>query len=319
MIDAAKPYRLHLISSADLITSPLGFSGWSASLRLERKRRAAPLADQASILRFAASHATAPSDLLHIGIKGALLVAAGVPPGESTHLRPEQKARALRSLIDKSLVPAGENFVEELVRRFLLMGEKAVNSSMHNAGEAIARSKISRAVIAGLNLSKIPYSWLYSPGNAWIPMPDDDSDIELHLHGLSWAKGEKRRTLVFKRTAPFLRNNVDLCLLACGPEDLADAVRSPAAYVALGELKGEIDLGGADEHGGKTAKAALDRIRWGFEPYRSRPHTFFLRAAIAKKMAREIWDELEAGTLENAANLTDKDQVASLSRWLCSL
>lgn len=36
-------------------------------------------------------------------------------------------------------------------------------------------------------------------------------------------------------------------------------------------------------------------------------------------MAQEIWAELEAGALENAANLTDDIQVASVSRWLCSL
>ena len=36
-------------------------------------------------------------------------------------------------------------------------------------------------------------------------------------------------------------------------------------------------------------------------------------------MAREIWSQLEEGTLENAANLTNDNQMASLSRWLCSL
>ena len=42
-------------------------------------------------------------------------------------------------------------------------------------------------------------------------------------------------------------------------------------------------------------------------------------AAIEKKMAREIWEMLNDGTLENAANLTSDDQVASISRWLCNL
>jgi len=35
-------------------------------------------------------------------------------------------------------------------------------------------------------------------------------------------------------------------------------------------------------------------------------------------MAR-IWSELEDGTLNNAANLTDADQIVSLSHWLCDL
>jgi hypothetical protein len=49
------------------------------------------------------------------------------------------------------------------------------------------------------------------------------------------------------------------------------------------------------------------------------PHTFFIGAAIESKMATEIWRMLESGKLENAANLTNEEQIASLARWLCSL
>lgn len=49
------------------------------------------------------------------------------------------------------------------------------------------------------------------------------------------------------------------------------------------------------------------------------PRTFFIGAAIAAKMAAEIWEMLKRGDLENAANLTDEDQVASFTEWLCSL
>ena len=36
-------------------------------------------------------------------------------------------------------------------------------------------------------------------------------------------------------------------------------------------------------------------------------------------LAREIWEQLASGTLSNAANLNEENQVASISRWLCSL
>jgi hypothetical protein len=36
-------------------------------------------------------------------------------------------------------------------------------------------------------------------------------------------------------------------------------------------------------------------------------------------MAIEIWEMLEDGTLANAADLTDDDQVASIIRRLCTL
>jgi len=49
------------------------------------------------------------------------------------------------------------------------------------------------------------------------------------------------------------------------------------------------------------------------------PYTFFVGAAIEKKMSTEIWSQLESKILGNAANLTDENQVASISLWLCSL
>jgi hypothetical protein len=90
------------------------------------------------------------------------------------------------------------------------------------------------------------------------------------------------------------------------------------SYIALGELKGGIDPAGADEHW-KTAQTALDRVREGFSKAGFSPYTFFIGAAIEKGMASEIWTQLKSGTLTNAANLNEVNQVASISRWLCTL
>src|SRR5437868_15271927 len=89
---------------------------------------------------------------------------------------------------------------------------------------------------------------------------------------------------------------------------------SPELYIALGELKGGMDPAGADEHW-KTARTALNRIQEAFARLGLNPHTFFVGAAIERKMAREIWTQLESGVLENAANLTDDNQIAAVSRW----
>jgi len=96
----------------------------------------------------------------------------------------------------------------------------------------------------------------------------------------------------------------------------AEVVKNPKLYLALGELKGGIDPAGADEHW-KTARTAIDRILKGFAGYT--PATFFIGAAIEKKMAGEIWKLLEDSTITNAANLTNENQVSAISRWLCSL
>ena len=149
-------------------------------------------------------------------------------------------------------------------------------------------------------------------------MAKDDSDIELSLGGLSWNEKKRKRTLLFNLTIPFLKNNVDFCLFNLSPSELETRGNSIAdSYVAIGELKGGIDPAGADEHW-KTAQTALDRIRDSFSKNNVSPNTFYIGAAIEKKMAFEIWKQLENGSLTNAANLNNEDQVASISRWLCN-
>ena len=319
MIAKPKPYYLHLTSSNDLITPDTAFRAGFASLALEKKRRAAPFINQARALRIAALNAATPKDLAYIeGIQPALLMASGVANKDSIHLRAEERAAAIRGFISNFLTPAGSDFVEELVRRFLSAHDKALNAAMRSAGNILAQRKLSRAIISALALAGTRYRWLHATTKTWTPMPDDDSDIELHLRGLSWVKGRRRRTVVYNLTVPFLKNNVDLCLFDCGPEKLQKCYGTPASYVALGELKGGIDPAGADEHW-KTARTALERIRTVFTRSTLEPHTFFIGAAIAKKMAQEIWADLTEGRLENAANLTIDDQVAAISRWLCSL
>lgn len=118
---------------------------------------------------------------------------------------------------------------------------------------------------------------------------------------------------------PLVKNNIDLCVFDCSPNHLSpDVYSSPKSYVALGELKGGIDPAGADEHW-KTARTALSRIQQAFGAHGANPHLFFIGAAIEKKMAVEIWNQLEQGALENAANLTAENQLASVSRRLCDL
>ncbi|MFN2481509.1 MAG: AvaI/BsoBI family type II restriction endonuclease [Pyrinomonadaceae bacterium] len=314
-----KPYRRHLKSSESLVTSYEAIRAGFVALALEKNRRATPFIEQARALKVAASGAHNPIDLLQTeGIQAALLTAAGVSDKAAAHLQPEDKTAAVLGLIENFLAPAGADFVEELVFRFLLTRGDTLGGAMRNVGGILAQRKLSRALISTLALAGTTYRWLHAPNNSWTPMTDDDADIELHMRGLSWGKSKKQRTVLFNLTVPFLKNNVDLCLFSCSPEDLQTAYRSPTSYLALGELKGGIDPAGADEHW-KTAKTALGRIQSVFAQSGSKPRTFFIGAAIAKKMAGEIWSELEDGTLENAANLNDEKQVASVARWLCSL
>ena len=317
---STRPYRSHLQSSDDLITTYEATRAGFVSLALEKNRRATPYVSEARALQKAAFLAKTPADLLDVkGIEAGLLTAAGLSDKALTHLLPQDKEEAIQGLIKNFLEPAGAKFVEELVFRFLLTRGDTLGGSMRNVGGVLAQRKLTRATISTLRIAGIGYCWQHSESRKWIEMTDDDSDIELSLRGLSWQIGNGSRTLIYNLTVPLVKNNVDMCLFNLPPGELeATKYKTVSSYVALGELKGGIDPAGADEHW-KTASTALGRIRKAFSKTGYSPQSFFVGAAVEKKMADEIWVQLKNGKLGNAANLNDENQVVSISRWLCNL
>jgi len=320
-----KPYFQHLTSSKDLETTYEAVRAGFVAQALEKNRQATPYVEEARALKIAALTATTPNDLLNMpDIQRALLTAAGVSDKANNYLLPENKVTAVKGLIKNFLEPAGEKFVEELVFRFLLIRGDALGGSMRNIGGVLAQRKLTRAIISALRVAGISYEWLHAETNQWIPMSQDDADIEIFAKGIGWQKDGQNRTILYNLKVPIVGNNVDLCLFNRGPRDLTPKkvskaiLTSPDSYIALGELKGGIDPAGADEHW-KTARSALSRIQESFAKVRHGPQIVFIGAAIEAKMATEIWNLLENGRLANAANLTDDDQIASVSRWLCNL
>jgi hypothetical protein len=316
----AKPYREHLQSSHDLETTYEAVRAGFVALALEKNRRATPFVAEARALKSAASMAKVPMDLVKISaIRAGLLTAAGVSDKAARHLQDADKDEAIAGLVGKYLEPAGANFVEELVFRFLLTRRDTLGGSMRNVGGFMAQCKLTRSIIAHLRLRGTKYRWRTSDPRAWADMPEEDSDIEFKVLAISWADAETCRTLMYNLTVPLFRNNVDLCLFDCSSDRMSRQIKNtPSTYVALGEIKGGIDPAGADEHW-KTARTALNRIHKAFAKAKLKPHTFFIGAAIQPRMAQEIWTMLEGGELENAANLTNDEQMASLTRWLCVL
>ncbi len=314
------PYLRHLSTNADLITASEEIRAGFVALALERSRQATPFVEQARALKISAMSAKRPNDLLKIeGIRTSLLTAAGFSEKATTHTEESDKTAAIQDFIEKFLEPAGTNFVEELIYRFLLTRGDSLGGSMRNIAGKLAERKLTRSIISALMLTGATYQWLNAASNTWIKGTSNTVDIELSLKGLSWRTNNKTRTLIYNRTIPIVRKNIDMCLLHCTPDEVnSETYRIPEKFIAFGELKGGIDPAGADEHW-KTAQTALARIRTAFDSYSLFPALFFIGAVITDSMAEEIWRQLEDETLKNAANLTDLDQVASLSNWLVNL
>ena len=82
-----------------------------------------------------------------VEIQPGLLTAAGVSDKATHHLQDSDKREAVNGLIKNFLEPAGANFVEELVFRFLLTRGDTLGGSMRNVGGFMAQKKLTRAIL----------------------------------------------------------------------------------------------------------------------------------------------------------------------------
>ena len=192
---------------------------------------------------------------------------------------------------------------------------------MRNKIGALGQERLIRAIYSSMSASGTQCFRLLKDSKRWASVNLDEAGAEVDVKALHWANSSGERTLVFNATIPTVRNNVDICLFSSKKDeyDLKTLVRHDERALMFGELKGGIDPAGADEHW-KTGNTALNRIRTSFSlaGYPS-IKTSFVGAAIECAMAEEIYEQLESGTLTNATNLTNNDQLKEYCNWLIAL
>jgi len=301
----------------DLITSRDETRAGFIQFALEKNRRSTPYIEDAKAFKVFASKANSPEDLLNIKeIRSPLLTASGLSDKALNYFTEQDKIQAIKELIDKFLKPAGKNFVEEAVYRYLLIRGDSLGGSMRNVVGALAQQKLVRTIISCMNILNIQYVWIDANNKKeWKSKPEDDYQIENSLKAISWTYKGQSKILTFNLNIPTVRNNVDICLFKANPEEFSDILSHPEKSILFGELKGGIDPAGADEHW-KTGNTALERIRTAFNKVNIPVQTIFIGAAIEIKMAQEIFSQLKTGTLTNAANLTKDDQLVELCNWI---
>lgn len=316
--------KIKTIKSADdLVTSRERTRAGFISMALEKNYLAVPYIDEAKALKSLASKVKKPIELLKVqDLRVGLLTASGLSEKSLNYLTEDDRTIAIKGLIKEFLDPAGKNFVDELVYRYLLTKGDALGGKARNLAGTLGERKFLRFLLSVFNLAGISYEWKDSETDTWLPKPKDDDGIEKRIKGLYWTKNGKHRLLVMNIGVPTVKKNVDLSILNGKISDLKKGkesiIHKANKFIALGELKGGIDPAGADEHW-KTAKTSLIRIRNSFDGINFKPKTFFIGAAIEKSMANEMFNELQSGVLSNAANLTNDDQLTTLCDWVVNL
>ncbi|CEN44002.1 AvaI/BsoBI family type II restriction endonuclease [Capnocytophaga canis] len=311
-----------IIKSEDLVTSREQTRAGFIAFALEKNRRSTPIIESAKSLKILASKAKTAKDLLNISeIKPALLTAAGLSDKALNYFNEGDKEKAILGLIENFLEPVGTYFVDEVVYRYLLIRGDSLGGSMRNIVGALAQQKLVRALLSNLSVSNTNYQWLNNKSKKWENKPTNDFSIEEQLKALSWKNSTgANRVLAFNLNIPIVKNNIDICLFNADTEIYANGeiVKTPHRIVMLGELKGGIDPAGADEHW-KTGNTALNRIRESFAKQNLKIETSFVAAAIEKKMATEIFTQLQNKILSNAANLTIDKQLVGYCDWILKL
>ncbi len=312
-----RPYLNHINNNVDLITTHNAIRSGFLEMALERNRKANPVILQAKNLRAIASGTQSAVDLVNVvPIQDALLTASGFSDKAKKFVSDEDKPIIINEFIREFLIPAGDSYIDELVFRFLITKGDSIGGSLRNLAGKLAYKKFSNSIISALTLFQYSYCVKIKGKNQWmthLELLDSDDSIT----AISWTRENQNRTLAINVKIPQVDKNIDICILNCDSHSYETAIsRSPESFLALGELKGGIDPAGADEHW-KTARTAFNRIRQAFSILERFPYTFFIGAAIENSMSREIWDQLESGTLTNAANLTKDDQLSSITNWIC--
>ncbi len=310
-------------SPEDLITTREQTRTGFIEAALEKNRKALPYIEEAKTLKLCASMADSPMDLISMeNIRQGLLTASGLSDKSLRYFNDDDKIDAIKKMIEEFLIPAGAGFVDELVYRYLLIRGDSLGGSMRNLAGTIAEMKLKRKLLSVLSLQQMSYSILLKhdkASNKWCGMPYEKAfETADEICAISWCESGINKVLFFNTTIPLVRNNVDICLYKGTPDTFnsGDIVQNNNAAIMFGELKGGIDPAGADEHW-KTGNTALTRIRTAFKGYGVK--TSFIGAAIEKKMAGEIFDQLEEGILSNAANLTYNEHITNYCEWLVKL
>lgn len=313
--------NVFVTSPESLVTTHEAYRAGVLEIALFKNKESLPYLDKAKALYATLRQNTKTCfDILgRHELHETILEAAGITQKTKKHLTADDKAELLKKFVEEILATSGENYVDEVVYRYLMALGEQLGGRMRNRIGNLARGKMVRRIIAQLNLLDIPFRSFIDKDKAWTSGTRFRSEMAEDVKAISWANGNRPRTFLNNVNVEGLSKNVDMVLLERDlPLVTASETRTALAetkdIIMMGELKGGIDPAGGDEHW-KTARGALERIR---KAYR-RVDILFICASIEKAMAREIYSMFQMGDLNCVANLTNDDQLSAACEWIVKL
>ncbi len=311
-----------IVSADSLVTTHDETRAGFLNIALKKNRLCDPFVKNSFAFKAVAAHTQCAEDLQNIAeIRTFLISAAGLSDKSLSYLDETDRTMAIEELIDKFLRPAGKTYLDEAIYRYLLVKGDAVGGTMRNKIGALGQERLIRAIYSSMSVRGLACDRILTSSKRWMAVDKTEAGTEENVKALHWINSKGERILIFNAKIPTVNQNVDICLFSGSIDNYAQGkiVHRDEKALMFGELKSGIDPAGADEHW-KTGKSALDRIKKGFKKagYASIP-TSFIGAAIEPTMAKEIFEQLENGTLANAANLTKNNQLIEYCNWLIEL
>ena len=306
----------------DLITPKEETRAGFIKLALEKNNLAQPYVERAKVLKSIALKTKSAFELIdNTGIRKALITASGLSDKSLNHLNNDDLNESIKSFIEKYLAPAGKNYVDELVFRYLLIMGDSMGGKMRNIAGYLAERQFVSRLVSAFNIKGINFYWMDFKTKQWFNNKKSALVAGHRIRAIFW-DNDKPKNLLINFTIPFVKKNIDFTIIEHSKKIdytlKTEILSNPDIYIALGELKGGYDPAGADEHW-KTANSALDRIRIAFSKLSHTPQTFFIGTAIEKSMAIEIFDQLNSNKISRAVNLTNDNQLTDICLWIISL
>lgn len=319
----AKMINKYVQKASDLVTTHESHRSGFLEYALRKSKESIPYIDKAKALKLILEQKTKkPKDILSLDeIRSSCYEAAGVSVKANNYLSEADLNGILKEFIKEFLEPAGKQYIDELIYRYLLTLGDALGGRMRNLVGSIANEKLTRGLVSQLQVLKLDFKYYNKLSKSWFSADKYTIEQVIDIRSIKWTlKSGEKRQIIYNLTVPIVKKNIDIVILNCHSDELTGSsfkkiIAAPTNYEVLGELKGGIDPAGADEHW-KTANTALSRVRDNFKKHKINIPLVFIGASIETSMSKEIFSQYSKGEIKNCANLTVEKQFVNLCNWI---